>query len=460
HRFPKAPVKVHLKSPMKSFQSNSLAALVIMTLFYLALSPYIYFRHDDWLMLGNAVSILPHDWSFLWKPTWFTSPKHEEIWFFRPLFKGIIWAAYQLFSFNSVLWTLSHWVFIVIGTLIGGKTLFLLNQDPKRPDIFMTLVFCSLSVHFASVVWVGEGMMNAPQIFLLMLSSYLFVRNTLLSSVSSLFVYFLALGLKESSVFLPIFLLAISISQKQYLQRKPFHLVQFTLMFFFLVFRLGILPFNPGYSPHFSWDSLAKPIIYFSAILLMPFLTLVSSHLRVDFLNRNSIKNLVLFSPFVVLLVGPHLGHSFFSPGWFLLPGFFSIWIFVYCLDVKHIEKLTLHRWALSLFILSALPVAWQINRIQWLEWNHSQKEVHRFIKEVPDTVKGIYIETCSNPIWPEITFQRVIGAQENLEHMWNLHHKSPITIRLLPCAIFSQAIKLPDGFVLAKWNFPEFSTQ
>lgn len=431
-----------------------------MTLFYLALSPFIYFRHDDWLMLGNAVNILPNDWGFLWKPTWFTSPQREEIWFFRPLFKTIIWAAYQLFSFNSVFWTLSHWGFLVGGTLLGGKTLFLLTHDKNRADIFMTLVFCSLSIHFASVVWVGEGMMNAPQVFLLMGSSYLYARNTLWSSIFSLFVYFLALGFKESSVFLPIFLLAITISQQTFSQRKAFLLAQFTLMSAFLFFRLGILPFNPGYKPHFSWDSLAKPILYFSAILLMPILSLVLSQTKISFLTRNFIRNVLLFCPFGVLLVAPHLGHTFFSPGWFLLPGFFGIWILVFCLDPKQITQLSLPRWAFILLIISALPVVWQIYRIQWIDWNQSQKEVHRFIREVPESVTGIYIETCPNPEKPEITFQRVVGAQENLEHMWNLHHNRPITIRLVPCSLFSQAIKIPDGSVLAKWEFPVFTTQ
>jgi len=429
-----------------------------MTLFYFALSPFIYFRHDDWLMLGNAVTILPRDWAFLWKPTWFTSPQHEEVWFFRPLFKYIIWVGYQLFSFNSVLWTLTHWGFLVSGTLLGGKTLQSLAGESKFSELFITIVLCSLSIHFASVVWVGEGMMNTPQIFLLMLASYLFSKNSVWSSVFSVLVYFLALGFKESSVFLPLFLLAIAYSLRLVRQKKYLLMAHFGLMISFLIFRLGLLPFNPGYKPHLSWDTLVKPLFYFGCLLLLPVLALVLSHPRIKFFNNRFLMRLCLFLPFLGLLVAPHLGHSFFSPGWLLLPGFFTIWVLVFCLDVQLLKDLSLRRWALVVFFLSALPVFYQVYRIRWLEWKESQQGVHEYLKNLPDSTTGIYIETCSDPRNPEITFQRVVGAQENLEHMWNLHHSIPVTIRLLPCGRGGELSKLPAGSVVAKWSFPTFN--
>lgn len=167
---------------------------------------------------------------------------------------------------------------------------------------------------------------------------------------------------------------------------------------------------------------------------------------------------LSLFLPFLGLLVAPHLGHSFFSPGWLLLPGFFTIWVLVFCLDVQLLKDLSLRRWALVVFFLSGLPVFYQVYRIRWLEWKESQQGVHEYLKNLPDSTTGIYIETCSDPRSPEITFQRVVGAQENLEHMWSLHHSIPVTIRLLPCGRGGELSKLPAGSVVARWSFPTFN--
>ncbi|NBX76590.1 MAG: hypothetical protein EBQ92_08550 [Proteobacteria bacterium] len=443
---------------MKSLPISSVIALIFMTLFYFALSPFIYFRHDDWLMLGNAVSILPRDWAFLWKPTWFTSPQHEEVWFFRPLFKYIIWVGYQLFSFNSFLWTLTHWLFLVSGTLLGGKTLTLLIGDSKPSELFVTLVLCSVGIHFASVVWVGEGMMNTPQIFLLMLATYFFAKSSVWSSLASVLIYSLALGFKESSAFLPMFLLAIAYSLNLCQRKKPLLIAHFGLMISYLIFRLGILPFNPGYKPHLTWTNLIKPLLFFGCFLFLPAISLILSHPRLHLLNNSFLKRLVLFVPFLGLLVAPHLGHSFFSPGWLLLPGFFSLWVLVFCLEPQKLKALSVPKWALFVLVLSALPVLYQVKRIRWLEWKDSQKGVHQYLRELPDSTTGIYIETCTDPSFPEVTFQRVVGAQENLEHIWNLNHSSPVTIRLLPCGRRLNLAQLPIGSVMAKWEFPNFT--
>jgi len=442
---------------MKFLHSSSVIALILMTFFYFAMCPFIYFRHDDWLMLGNAVSILPKDWAFLWKPTWFTSPQHEEVWFFRPFFKYIIWVGYELFSFNSFLWTLTHWIFLVSGILLGGKALDLLTQETKRSELFKTIIVCSLSIHFASVVWVGEGMMNTPQVFLLMFSTYLFAQESAGASLLSVLVYFLALGFKESSVFLPLFLFAIAFSLNIFQKKKNLLLAHFGLMILFLIFRLGLLPFNPGYKPHFSTSTLLRPIFYFVGFLSLPLLSLVLSHPKKGFITHLFFRRLLFFLPFLGLLVAPHLGHSFFSPGWLLLPGFFSIWVLIFCLDTSEIKIISIQKWGLISLVLSALPVFYQVHRIQWLDWSGSQKKVHHYLRDLPDSTTGIYIETCSDPGHPEVSFQRVVGAQENLEHMWNLHHPSLVPIRLIACGKRPEASQLPAGSVVARWKFPDF---
>src|SRR4051812_49373999 len=60
--------------------------LLIGAFYAAAVLPHVYFRHDDWWILGNSVRHIPGDWGFLVRPTLFFDGR-EIAWFFRPGFK-------------------------------------------------------------------------------------------------------------------------------------------------------------------------------------------------------------------------------------------------------------------------------------------------------------------------------------------------------------------------------------
>jgi len=447
---------------MNSSKSFPWALAFFFTIFYLLLSPLTYFRHDDWLMLGNAVTILPRDWSFLWRTSWYTSPTHQEIWFFRPFFKLAIWGAFQAFQFNHYLWIMTHWVLVLGALYFAMKSLDNLDFSKSRSALFAILFLSSFSFHFANVVWVGEGMMNSPQLFLLSLSVYLFSKEKVVFHLFSLVTYILALGFKESSAFLPLFLFALVLATHQLKQQWKILLSHFICMFIYLIFRLGFLPFNPGYKPHLSLDTFFRPTLYFIFFLSLPFLV-VLLNTRTHFFSalKLGLKRFFPFSFYLILLVAPHVGHPFFSPGWLLLPGFFTLWAFCISLDESVLIKMPLKKVALITFCLSFLSVAWQVRKLGWLQWGMSQKEIHAFIKNLPEEdLREVFIETCIDPHHPQATFERVVGATENLQHLWNLHHSTQVDFNLTPCGGGTEYHKPAKGRVFAKWDFPNFRAE
>lgn len=447
---------------MNFSKSSPWALPFLFTLLYLLLSPLLYFRHDDWLMLGNAVTILPRDWGFLWKTSWYTSPSHEEVWFFRPFFKLAIWGSFQVFKFNHFCWIMTHWLLILGALLFAMKSLDNIAVGNSRSKLLAILFLTSLSLHFGNVVWVGEGMMNSPQLFLLSLSVYLFTKDTIFFRGLSLVTYVLALGFKESSAFLPLFLLALALANNQLKQKWKTLLPHFLCMIIYLIIRLGFLPFNPGYKPHFTFQTLLKPSLYFIVFLATPLLVVLFSAREQSLSSwKMGLKRFIPFTFYLGLLIAPHLGHPFFSPGWLLLPGFFTLWAFCVSLDESVLNKIPLKRVALVVFGLSFLPVAWQTHELGWLKWGISQKKVHTFIKNLPeDEAKEIFIETCLDPHHPQATFERVVGAAENLQHLWNLHHSTPVDFTLIPCTEGDQRFKPQQGQILAKWHFPNFEVE
>jgi len=303
---------------------------------------------------------------------------------------------------------------------------------------------------------VGEGMMNAPQAFLLSLTLFLFFSHSLFSQGLSIFTYLLALGFKESSAFLPLFLFPIAWSEGQ-LKKKRFLLaLHFLLCFLFLIFRLGFLPFNPGYKPSLVPRYLFEPLALFSFCIFLP---LVFFLIRIHHFQKSSKRNLaalLTFAPFLALIVAPHLGHPFFSPGWILLPGFFSIWILCYCFPSPQLNKRSLSLHSLLLLVISTSLVGFQAWKLEWFSWAEPQKKMHEIIRTAdPDSTSQIEIRNCSNPLKPEITFQRVIGAKENLEFMWALHHSKPTQIKFVPCDYVGVQ---KEGVLTLSWKFPNLN--
>jgi len=433
-----------------------LFATSVIFFFYLAVSPFVYFRHDDWLILGNAVLVLPQNIRFLWEPYLFMSPSTKEIWFFRPFFKGIVWLCYSLFQYKIFFWILIHLTFILGSVFFGEKTLRNLKGSAYFTNLFFLFFVCSIALHFANIVWVGEGMMNAPQVFLLSLTLFLFFSHSLFSQWLSVLPYLLALGFKESSAFLPLFLFPIAWSEGQ-LKKKRFLLaLHFLLFFLFLIFRLGFLPFNPGYKPSFTLNHFFQPIILFCICIFTPLMIFFFRIHRYQKCSKRNLATLLTFVPFLASILAPHLGHPFFSPGWILLPGFFSLWILCYCFPSPQLNKRSLLLHTLLLLFISTSLVMFQAWKLEWFSWAVPQKKMHEIIRTAnADSISQIEIKNCINPLKPEITFQRVIGAKENLEFMWALHHSSPVQIRFVPCDnVESQS----EGKLTLFWQFPNLN--
>ena len=435
--------------------SLSLASLV--TIFYAVLSFHIYFRHDDWLMLGNSAIILPRDWSFLWKTSWFVSPSISEVWFFRPWFKLLVWLGYHLFALHSELWTLTHWSFLLASATLSGLALNSLTSSSRSFYFFFNLFLISFSLHFACVVWMGEGMMNAPQLLFLSLSLWCFSKNSQIGNIFSALFYFLSLGFKESSAFLPVFLLAISFSQGELFRRWKWLAFFMGLMVIYLIIRLFFLPFNPGYKPHWSYQNFFTPLFYFIVTLGIPFIsfTLMERPGIKDF--KHLIKRHLAFLPFLGLLIAPHLGHPFFSPGWFLLPGFFGLWIFVYCLPSQKLNQLKAFKILGLVLLLSAAPVIWKVRDLRWIEWEKSQKQVQHFLETLPEETDRIWIETCNSKEIPQIHFQRVVGSQGNLEFMSLLLGKKSTPVEMVACNSVIDSKLASETIAYGKWIFPDF---
>lgn len=426
----------------------------VITLFYLVLSLGVYFRHDDWLIIGNAALVLPRDWRFMWEPYLFMSPSIKEVWFFRPFFKGIVWLCYSLFKNQMIFWILIHWIFILGAAFLGEYSLQKLRRTQYQRYLFFLFFISSFSLHFANVVWVGEGMMNTPQLFFLALTVFLFFTSSKILQWLSVFPYLVALGFKESSAFLPLFLGALVWNNGELRKKKLVLGIHFGLFIGFLIFRLGFLPFNPAYRPQLTFSFLMEPLFYFFICLVLPLVFFIWKSFSIHRVPRHTKIQILSFFPFLALLVAPHLGHPFFSPGWTLLPGYFLIWILCYLVDSHGMSFKTLSRHTFVVFFLSSLIVGIQVWNLSWLSWGSPQKKMHEVVKNLdPERVSKVKIKNCLNREKPQLTFQRVIGAKENLEFMGALHHPEVISFDFIAC---NSRDTSGNGTLVLTWNFPE----
>lgn len=382
------------------------------------------------------------------------SPSLKEVWFFRPFFKGLVGLCYSLFKNQIGFWMMIHWGFVMGAAILGEFSLQRIKKSHYRPFLFFLLFIVSFSLHFANVVWVGEGMMNAPQLFLLALAVFFFVSSSHGIQWLSIFPYLFALGFKESSAFLPILLWVIALHQKEFSKKKVLLGAHFFIFCGFLVFRLGLLPFNPAYQPLLSFRNLMDPLFYFLVCLGFPF-----SYFLWNVSNRKQIprnwKSLVLsFLPFLGLLLAPHLGHPFFSPGWTLLPGYFFLWVICFVVNSEQMTSKNLYINALVVLALSSLVVGTQIWNLKWLSWVVPQRKMHSLLVNTdPNVISQIKIKNCLTQEYPDITFQRVIGAKENLEFMWALHHSKPIDFKFIECEANESD---SNDSLLLTWKFPD----
>ncbi|NBT59960.1 hypothetical protein EBT16_14385, partial [bacterium] len=331
---------------MRSHRLSIALLIFVLALFFYLIGINTFFRHDDWLILGNSITFLPKDWTFLWDNRLYFSPTRLDTWFFRPFFKLGVWGGYQIFGLNHTCWILFQYGLFVSAVLIGGISFRSFDGGSKKSVWFTVLSLVSLSYYFANIAWIGEGMMNIPQLFLLSLSLYLFLKPLKTTGLLSLFCYLLSLGFKESAVFFPVFLGAVDPSAFNQKSKRLSLGWFYGVMVVYLVWRIGFVPLNPGYRPILNFVSIARPLVFFTGLLAIPFIALAANGYRVAFKTKSEIKTALLICVFLGLLVVPHLGHPFFSPGWLLLPGFLSVWSLIFLVDSKKIEGLPLLRTA------------------------------------------------------------------------------------------------------------------
>lgn len=419
-----------------AFKSATLLWITLgVTLLYSVIAPFSYFRHDDWIHLGNSTVLLPQDWSLLWRATQYYSPLAELVWFFRPFVKLLVYLNFEAFGFQHWAWLLSQWAFTLGAIFFGALAIQELWKDRQRTQFFVVASLMSIHLHFGSVAWVGEGVMNCPQLLFLALALYTFAVNLTRNRgpvfLASIVFYLIALGFKESSAFFP-FLLSAILYQKDLLRPLRGKLLIFFAVFaVYLYYRLGVLPFNPGYRPDLlHMDGKWLPLASLIGLLGLTFACTL-------FFGRIRLAAFWPYLAFLGLTVAPHLGHSFFSPGWLLLPGYFLLWVLASTVEFRPLNL----KWVALAFLLSSgIPVAYRTHQLGWIHWYKNQMQVHQFIQALPDQGEEfLVVENCPSPKYPGVDLSRMVGAANNLEHIWLLNHPRPIKAFVPNCGNMPQ---------------------
>ncbi len=464
-----------LRTVKNTEQSFLFWILLVFSGVYLTLAfPFSYFRHDDWLILGNVARFIPQDWKFLFEPYLFFNTI-KEVWFFRPWFKLFVYLNYLVLGFRYYAWLTLNLVFTLGALVFGYFSLLEFKKEKKQALLFVAFFISSLHFHFGSLVWVGEGAMNCPQLFFLFLNFYCFSKSLTAKEKSlqftwyflSLLTFMVSLGFKESSIFHLPFLLALLF---HYTPKEKFHLRKFTPLIpfgivglFYLYFRLQLLPINQGYKPQTKIQLMVFPALTLMASLSVPLISLLLS----KFLHKQTLQNLlravtsyliygILFAPFFIAYVG----HGFFSPGWLLTPGIYVSFL----LGLKWPKTFTdakVIRLALSLnLVLSGSLVAYQTMKIQWWTWYKPQKQIVKIIEELGDSnTKRINIFNCQKPEDSLTPLIRVVGYDVAIQEVFWLKHKTQPKVSILPCTASHRIVAYSqNNSINLSWSFPEFT--
>lgn len=458
-----------------SFRINRIVALLcVFVLVYLSVFfPFAYFRNDDWWILGNGVLHLPKDWSFAFSPTLF-SRGIEQVWFFRPFFKIFTFLFFKTFGYNYYLWLCATLVFTVGAITFTAMSLQLVTGSTQKAQLFVLLFIASLHLHFGSVMWVGEGLMNCPQVFLLAASLYFFSRSlltqqeTFLHAGIGIVFYTLALGFKEAAVFHPVFLTFFLFCEPKLklLAWKPriFSLLPYGVVTsFYLIYRLGFLPLNQEYVSQFSVADLGQSLLYLTGALAIPLggmlvafyfegKNLISLSLR-SFWNRR------FYLLFMLLMIAPYLGHPFFSPGWLLAPGMYLALILALSLPAPSLSNRFFRLTGSLLVLLSCMPILWRLHTIGWWQWHKPQRQLLEIFKnEKSERIDTVAIYHCENPAYPNVGLARVVGTPYGLYEAWRLYHGKEATIRTMSCSQVPDKIDPNSNTLHIKWFFPHLT--
>lgn len=428
-----------------------------------AVFPLLFFRHDDWWILGNSVRYLPQDWSYAFKPMLYfhNSPL---VWFFRPGFKALVFLFYAAFGFNYQLW-MATLLGLYVGTLwIGYAVVVRIAGDSRNGFWFLAAMSGSWLVHFGSLAWMGEGMMNVPQAFLLMTCTYAFLRGARNARwwVASWVAFVLALGFKESSLFHTAFLAAMVMAEPTFTRLPAPQRIRLLVPFAvlgaaYLAIRLGWMPVSPSYHPHYSVDKIARALAQALGPVLLPLLLWAIAlrwRERAGFpVFVRGLRSRGFYLPFVAVSISVYLGLDFFSPGWLLLLGTFCILAMACAPLPPRVDSRLIVRFAGVLFALSVAPIVWRLNSVGWWQWHRAQTEVFAAIRNAPADTTRVFVRPCENPEYPGVTFDRVVANEEAVRQIWFLTHGKPIDVHFLYCD--SKTPQVP-GQLLLEWKFPE----
>lgn len=419
--------------------------LALFSLFYLALIfPFCYFRHDDWFNLGNSLLILKNPgFAFSTDMIFFDGPR---VWFFRPFFKILPAIFFKIYGFNYYLWVLTTFILVLAVLWVGKKTLDRL-ASPHSGEVFVAFSAVSILTHFGSIFWFGEGGVNIPQVLLLFLSLYFWVKfltlesngNYLQLAVSLLF-FILAALFKEAFVFHAVFMFFLLIYERKIREntwlKKGIAFLPFAFIsLVYLYFRLCILPFNPEYVPKIELTGILKQtslliFVFGGSIALFALLFFPS-------LGIESLKRWVFRKPgyllFFLLAVLPYIGHPFFSFGWMYSLGCYLFFIFGLEVSPVSFEVLRTRRCFISLlifFLLSGGVVIGSLSSHGWWQWKKSEQNFVRLIQSMPDNIKTVTILDANKG--PHACFKKVIGNPSALWHLWQLFHPHPAQFELI----------------------------
>ncbi len=448
--------------------------LMLFCAFYLtALFPFAFFRHDDWLIALNGAS-LQTNWQKLWSPTLMHGAT-ERIWFFRPLVKFNGFLFWKLFGEHYYFW-LASTLFFTVGALVFAYRS--LNEFPptqKKSLSFLILFVCAPLIHFGSLTWIGEGLMNCPQIFFLALSLWAFLKSVNFRDTESRPTYFIhytavallafliALGIKESSIFHVIFLMAI-LRDNKFNRRSWKNTIRCILPYaiissIFLIFRLFFVPMNGDYVLGFTLAHLGTPVLYFLMILGTPVFLLYlfgaydSEVRKTPFLTL--LKEDIFYLIYFAISVVPFLGQPFFSVGWPLLTGFF----FIFYLATKTKPMLTTQKIpiALALLLVQGVPAMGYLGYLHWWDWQKPEYSLLKIVEISGADVSTIRIANCQNHATEHLSFERVVTHASGLNSLWILKNGHPVDIISTSCDSLDERQPSKDELVL-RWEFPELT--
>lgn len=458
-----------------------LVTLVVSALYLVVLFPLCFFRHDDWWILGNSVLHLPGDWEFLFRPTLYF--RQQEIdWFFRPFFKLFTYLFFQAFAFQYYLWLFTLFV-LFAATLALGYGALKRFSGRAAAEAFLVFFGAAIPLHIGSLAWVGEGLMNIPQGFLLMsvTACWMELVNRKNASITdpalwaAIVLFFLSLGFKESTVFHLGLLGALTLSEKEFRfpERVRFWLRQFAPLAIvgaiYLTIRLGLMPWNQSYKPAFSlsqWTvSLAK---FWSVPLAAAFLWVVLE--AGSDLNRwrawaLALRKRAWWIPYFGVSSAVYLGQNFFSPGWWYLPSLFLAFVMALCqAEVGERVKASPTPLALRATVCMLVFVVfsgWQLNKLGWQYWGGLQRELHQaIVRANSQQIRRITLYECRSPEFPSMQLSRVVGDDEAIRNHWQLVHGNRVQVGYRYCDHLERDLRSPasidhsDEAVLV-WKFP-----